>query len=71
MGVWYTTAMSEKYTLQLSEVGDHLQVHILELDITVETAPGKTSYDDAYDVAQQAIIRYHMARQEREQVRAS
>jgi hypothetical protein len=63
--------MSEKYTLQLQSVGDHLQVHILELDLVVETAPGKTTYDDAYDVAQQAIIAYHMARQERPEVKAS
>jgi hypothetical protein len=52
--------VNEKYTIQLKSVGDHLEVTIPELNITVETAPGKTSRDDALDVAQQEIIKYHM-----------
>ncbi len=51
--------MDEKYTLQLKSVGDHLEVTIPELNITVSTRPGKTSRDDALDVAAQAIIEYH------------
>lgn len=63
--------MNENYTLQLQTVGDHLQVYIPELDLTVETAPGKTSYDDALDAAHVAIISYHLAQREQEAARAS
>ncbi len=56
----YTCGVNEKYTIQLKSVGDHLEVTIPELHITVETAPGKTSRDDALDVAQQEIIKYHL-----------
>jgi hypothetical protein len=43
------------YQLKISEVGDHLEVHIAPLDITVSTAPGKTAHSDALDAAQAAI----------------
>lgn len=63
--------MNEKYTLQLKSVGDHLEVFIPELNITVETGPGETSRDAALDVAHRAIIEYHLKQREREQVKAS
>jgi hypothetical protein len=47
------------YTIQYTPSGDHLQVHIPELDITVLTAPGKQALDDALDVAHAAIEQYH------------
>jgi hypothetical protein len=53
--------MNEKYTLQLNRVGDHLEVHIPELDITVTTAPGETSRNAAFDAAHLAIERWHLA----------
>jgi GH35 family endo-1,4-beta-xylanase len=60
------------YTIKHEQIGDHLQVHIVELDITVETDPGKTSRDDALDLAHQAITKYHLAqRSQPEQVKAS
>ncbi len=68
--VWYTWNMNEKYTLQLKSVGDHLEVTIPELNITVSTRPGKTSRDDALDVAAQAIIEYHLKQREAAQVKA-
>jgi hypothetical protein len=52
------------YTISIAQIGNSLQVHIPELDITVWTAPGKLSRDDALDVAHAAIEQYH-AQQER------
>ncbi len=49
------------YTIDITPVGDHLQVIVKELAITVETEPGKTSRDDALDLAHEAIERYHLA----------
>jgi hypothetical protein len=65
--------MSEnpKYTLQLKSVGDHLEVLIPELGITVQTAPGDTSRDSALDTAHNAIIDYHLKQREMEQAKAS
>jgi hypothetical protein len=67
--LWYTWTMNETYTLQLKQVGDHLEVFIPELNVTVSTEPGKTSRDDALDVAHQAIEEYHLSL--REHVKAS
>jgi hypothetical protein len=63
--------MNETYTISFTRVGDHLAVQIAELSITLETDAGKTSREDALDAAQQAIIRYQLARQERAEVKAS
>lgn len=62
--------MSEnpKYTIQLKRVGDHLEAHVPELDITVETPPGEPSYDAALKLANHAIVDYHLKQREREQV---
>jgi hypothetical protein len=43
------------YTLNIEQVGDHLQVTIPELDVTIETAPGKLSDGDAFDAAHLCI----------------
>jgi hypothetical protein len=59
------------YTLQVKEVGDHLEVHIPELNITVSTQPGKTSRDDAFDVAHAAIDAWMLERHSDETVKAS
>ena len=55
-----------KYTLQLKAVGDHLEVYIPELDITVETQPGETSYDAALNLAHDAVVEYHLKQREQE-----
>jgi hypothetical protein len=54
------------YTIKQKQVGDHLEVTIVELGVTVETKPGKTSYDDALDLAHDVIVE-HQTKQ-REQV---
>jgi hypothetical protein len=51
--------------------GDHLQVTIPELGITVETAPGEIKRDDAERVALAAISDYQLKQWERSQVKAS
>jgi hypothetical protein len=43
------------YHLDFQQVGDHVEVHIMPLDITVSTAPGKMSTQDALDAAHSAI----------------
>jgi hypothetical protein len=59
------------YTIQISPDGDHLQVTIPELGITVETAPGEIKRDDAERVALAAISDYQLKQYERSQVKAS
>jgi hypothetical protein len=60
------------YTIKVKTAsGGGLLVTIPELGITVETAPGKTSRDDATDIAQQAIIQYHMKQREESQAKVS
>ncbi|HXL35729.1 MAG TPA: hypothetical protein VN954_00850 [Ktedonobacteraceae bacterium] len=54
------------YTLQLKAVGDHLEIYIPELDITVETQPGETSYDAALSLAHDAVVEYHLKQHEQE-----
>jgi hypothetical protein len=56
------------YTIKQTRVGDHLEVTIVELGLTVETAPGKTSYDDALDLAHDVIVEHQTKQREREQV---
>jgi hypothetical protein len=63
--------MNEKYTLNIEQIGDHLEVHIPELEITIETAPGKTERGDALDVAHNAIVAWHLAQREQEAVKAA
>lgn len=63
--------MNENYTFLLRAVGDHLEVTIPELGITVSTRPGQTSRDDALDVAHQAIIAYHLKQREESRAKAS
>ena len=43
------------YTLNIVPTGDHLEVTIPELAVTVETEPGHTSDGDAFDAAHLAI----------------
>jgi hypothetical protein len=43
------------YHFDIKEVGDHLQVFIPELDLTVETEPGKVSHQDALDALHLAV----------------
>ena len=59
------------YTIDIVPVGDHLQVTIPELGITIETAPGKIKRDDATDAALSAISEYHLRQQGRARVKAS
>jgi len=69
--VCYTCGMKNNnptYTIQLKAVSDHLEAHIPELDITVETPPGETSYDAALKLANDAIVAYHLKQREQEQV---
>jgi len=54
------------YTLQLKAIGDHLEIFIPELDITVETQPGETSYDAALSLAHDAVVEYHLKQREQE-----
>lgn len=50
----------QDFKLKIQPVGDHLEVHIAELDITVKTGPGKTTHSDALDAAQAAIEQHVM-----------
>lgn len=59
------------YTIQINPAGDHLQVTIPELGITVETAPGEIKRDDAERLALAAISDYQLKQYERSQVKAS
>ena len=55
------------YQFDIQEVGDHLEVHISPLDITVETAPGKCTHRDAVDAAYTAIEERLLAEHEASQ----
>jgi len=61
--IWYTGAMNENYTLDIKPVGDHLQVTIPELGITVETIG--TSRQEAVDAGTRAITDALLARKKR------
>jgi hypothetical protein len=52
-GVWYNLFMNEnpKYTIDIQPIGDHLQVTIPEIGVTVETASGEVRLEDAERVA--------------------
>ena len=54
------------YTIQLKAVTDHLKVYIPELDVTVATQPGETSYDAALNLAHDAVVEYHLKQHEQE-----
>ena len=53
-------ATNEKYTLNIEPVGDHLEVTIPELGVTVQTTG--TSRDEAVEAGQRAIIAYLMSK---------
>ncbi len=55
----------------MQRVGDHLQVTIAEIGVTVETAPGKIDLADAERAATRAISEYVLAQREAAQVKAS
>jgi hypothetical protein len=59
----------EKYTIHMQPVGDHLQVTIAEIGVTVETAPGKIKREDAERAATRAISEYALAQREATQVK--
>jgi hypothetical protein len=53
------------YTIDIVPVGDHLQVTIPEIGVTVETPPGQTRREDAERVAGAAISQFerqHMSK---------
>ena len=59
------------YTIDFAPVGDHLQVTIPELNITVSTASGEVKLEDAERVALAAISEYQQKQYEMAQARAS
>lgn len=59
------------FTLNISPVGDHLEIFIPELNITVSTLPGQVKRDDAVDLALARIAEYQQKMQEESQARAS
>jgi hypothetical protein len=59
------------YTIDIQPIGDHLQVTIAEIGVTLETGPGETSRDDATRVAGAAISRYEQQQYEAAQAKAS
>lgn len=62
---------SKTYTLNIEPVGDHLQVFIPELDITVETASGEIKLSDAEEAGLRAITAELIKRRERQESKAS
>jgi hypothetical protein len=68
IGKWYNPTMKKlyprDYQLEVKQVGDHLTVHIMPLNITVETAPGKLAQQDAMDAAYLAIEQSLLQEQE-------
>jgi hypothetical protein len=73
--VCYNRGMSNNsttnYTIDFVPVGDHLQVTIPEIGITVETGPGETRRDDVERVALAAISRHEHQQYEAAQAKAS
>jgi hypothetical protein len=59
------------YTLAIVPQGDHLQVTIKELNITVETTAGDLDRGHALDVAHNAIVSWHLKQREQEAVKAA
>ena len=53
------------YNIDISPIGDHLQVSIPELGIVLETEPGETKLDDAELIALAAISRYERQQYEK------
>ncbi len=54
-------ATNVQYTLYIEPVGDHLQVTIAEIGVTVETVLGKIKREDAERAATRAISEYVLA----------
>jgi hypothetical protein len=73
IGVCYNLLMSTNptYTIQINPVGDHLEVHIPEIGVTVSTEPGEVKREDAEKVAGAAISAYQRQQYEAAQVKAS
>ena len=60
------------YSIDIEPVGDHLQVTIPEIGITLETSPGEIQRDDAERVALAAISKYeHQQYEAARQAKAS
>ena len=60
-----------KFTIDIQPVGDHLQVHIPEIGVTVETAPGEVRREDAERIALAAISQHQRRQYEAAQAKAS
>jgi hypothetical protein len=60
-----------KYTIDIQPVGDHLQVTIPEIGVTVETASGEVRLEDAERVALAAISQHQRRQYEAAQTKAS
>ena len=59
------------YTIDFAPVGDHLQVTIPEIGVTLETAPGELRLEDAERVALAAISQHEHKQYEAAMVKAS
>jgi hypothetical protein len=59
------------YTIDIQSVGDHLQVTIPEIEVTISTAPGETRREDAERVALAAISKYEHQQYEATRAKAS
>ncbi len=62
--------MNETYTIDIKPKGDHLEIHVPELHITVQTKPGEMSRNAAFDAAHLAIEQWHLEQREQEAVKA-
>jgi hypothetical protein len=60
-----------KFTIDIQPVGDHLEIHIPEIGVTVSTEPGQMMQEDAERVALSAISRYQQRQYEAAQTKAS
>ena len=56
----YTVPMDEKYTLQLKSGGDHPEVFIPELGVTVQAIG--TSRDEVVEAGQRAIVEHLLSK---------
>ncbi len=59
------------YTIDYQPAGDHLQVTIPEIGVTLETGPGEIKREDAERVALAAISKYEHQQYEAAQAKAS
>jgi len=68
----YTKGMeTETFTISIIPVGDHLEVTVPEIGVTIETGPGETRRDEAVDAAHRAINEYLLKQYEKSQALAS